>query len=60
MKLISIFLVIFQIIELITCQNPVPISQKEIEISVRDPSKYPICVSDSDCENISEKERMVH
>ena len=30
--------------------------QSSATILVRDPSKYPICISDHDCESISEKE----
>ena len=50
-------LVIFSlVIGLTHCQNP---GQKTVSaaaaVSVRDPNKYPVCVSDSDCDHISEK-----
>ena len=39
---------------LLEAQNPGP-QQTLAPMSVRDPALYPVCVSDSDCDKISEK-----
>ena len=39
---------------LLEAQNPGP-QQTLAPVSVRDPALYPVCVSDSDCDKISEK-----
>ena len=39
---------------LLEAQNPGP-QQTMAPMSVRDPALYPVCVSDSDCDKISEK-----
>ena len=39
---------------LLEAQNPGP-AQSLAPVSVRDPALFPVCVSDSDCDKISEK-----
>ena len=40
-------------------QNPGP-AMTPAPVSVRDPALYPVCVSDSDCDKISEKGGLSH
>merc|ERR1719322_1026201 len=40
----------------VTSSSSASQSKVSTSISVRDPTKYPVCISDSDCVSISEKE----
>ena len=42
------------LLSLLEAQNPGP-AQSLAPVSVRDPALFPVCVSDSDCDKISEK-----
>ena len=43
-----------------TTSKPVMMSAGVKTVSVRDSKKYPICISDSDCDSVSEKAKFDH
>ena len=51
-------LVLVVVISLAQAQSPKDDPVKTV--SVRDSKKYPICISDSDCDSVSEKAKFDH